>query len=294
MACQNHRFLQNTLFLRLRRAQSRLVGSDSSQVMKLFPQTTKNLKTLTTVCYKVADHTRTFHCCHTAVGQDYQRPLSRLNYHVCDLVRASAICSSVPSPRLRLMQQGLQAPHYQKHPLSRPCERQTILCAKHEISLGRITTATIIPLHPIHGRTPQPVSYSSCDDKHNKRTAVATCLKRNSCAHDQIKEWRNLEKPTLGFPLLFSASSGMRRSNPRRRSRTSRRFSICGHPLTNTFMSCNTDNAAVHPVSRGPEVMVNNLTVFRAIVGSQRCTNELWYGYEPVNLGLSDAWEIVH
>ena len=37
---------------RLGRAQSRLVGSDFSQVVKLFPQATKKLETFTAVMYK--------------------------------------------------------------------------------------------------------------------------------------------------------------------------------------------------------------------------------------------------
>ena len=31
-------------------------------------------------CIKDADNARTFHCCHGAVGDDYQRPPSWLNY----------------------------------------------------------------------------------------------------------------------------------------------------------------------------------------------------------------------
>ena len=47
-----------------------------------------------------------------------------------------------------------------------------------------------------------------------------------------------------------------------------------------------------HPDKCGPEVVVVNVTVFRAIVESRRCTHERSYGYEPVNRSLSDAWEI--
>ena len=69
-------------------------------------------------------------------------------------------------------------------------------------------------------------------------------------------------------------------------------------------MSCNVDKAAVHlvaarvhelrhPEKRGPEVVVANATVFRAIAESRRCTDKVSHGYEPANLCLSDAWEIV-
>ena len=124
--------------------------------------------------------------------------------------------SGEPTPRLRLIQQSSShAPRYQKHPLSCPCERQTFLCAKRERSPRRIMAAAIVPLHPILGRTPKLVSYSSVDGKDNKRTAgtnekrSATCLRRNSCAHDhlfrhQSKERRKLEKLALAFPS-FSA-----------------------------------------------------------------------------------------
>ena len=79
--------------------------------------------------------------------------------------------SGEPTPRLRSSQQSSShAPRYQKHPLSRPCERQTF--EKHERSPGQITAAAIVPMHPIHGSTPKPVSYSSVDGKHNNRTAV--------------------------------------------------------------------------------------------------------------------------
>ena len=69
------------------------------------------------------------------------------------------------------------------------------------------------------------------------------------------------------------------------------------------FVSCNVDKAAVHlvaarvhelrhPEKRGPEVVVANATVFRAIAESRRCTQKLSYGYEPVNLCLSDVSEV--
>ena len=81
--------------------------------------------------------------------------------------------SGEPKPRLRLIQQSSShAPRYQKHPLSCPCERQTFLCAKRERNPGQITAAAIVPLHPILGRTPKPVCYSSIDGNHNKRTAL--------------------------------------------------------------------------------------------------------------------------
>ena len=80
--------------------------------------------------------------------------------------------SGEPTPRLRSSQQSSShAPRYQEHPLSRPYERQTFLCAKRERSPGRIMAAAIVPMHPIHGRTPKPVSYGSVDGKHNKGTA---------------------------------------------------------------------------------------------------------------------------
>ena len=59
---------------RLGRVQSRLVGSDCSQVVEPFPQATKKLETSTAVMYKDADHARTFRCCRGDVGQDYYRP----------------------------------------------------------------------------------------------------------------------------------------------------------------------------------------------------------------------------
>ena len=36
-----------------------------------------------------------------------------------------------------------------------------------------------------------------------------------------------------------------------------------------------------------------NVTVFRAIAESLRCTHKRSYGYEPINLCLSDAWKTV-
>ena len=62
-------------------------------------------------------------------------------------------------------------------------------------------------------------------------------------------------------------------------------------------MPCNADKAAVHLVSperafaedhekRGPEVVIANVTVFRAIVESQSRAQKLSYGYDPVNLFL--------
>ena len=48
-----------------------------------------------------------------------------------------------------------------------------------------------------------------------------------------------------------------------------------------------------HPEKRGPEVVVADATVFRAIAESRRCTQKLSYGYEPVNLCLSDVLEVV-
>ena len=44
---------------------------------------------------------------------------------------------------------------------------------------------------------------------------------------------------------------------------------------------------------RGPDVVAVNVTVFRAIAESRWCTHTLSYGYESVNLFLSDAWEIL-
>ena len=61
----------------LGRVQSRLVGSDSRQAVKRFPQTTNKLETSTTVTDKDADNIRTSHCCHGAVGQDCPIPLSQ-------------------------------------------------------------------------------------------------------------------------------------------------------------------------------------------------------------------------
>ena len=49
-------------------------------------QTTKKQKMFTAVIHKDADHTRVFHCCHGAVGQDNQRSSGKLNYHVYDQV----------------------------------------------------------------------------------------------------------------------------------------------------------------------------------------------------------------
>ena len=40
-------------------------------------------------------------------------------------------------------------------------------------------------------------------------------------------------------------------------------------------------------------MVVANVTVFRAIAEPRKCIHERSYGYEPVNLCLSDAWEIV-
>ena len=57
----------------LGRVQSRLVGSDSRQVVKIFPSTIKQFETFTTV----TDHTRASDRCHCAVGQDYPLPPSQ-------------------------------------------------------------------------------------------------------------------------------------------------------------------------------------------------------------------------
>ena len=75
-ACRTRRLLQKyPVFSKQGRVQSRLVGSDSSQEAKRFPQTTKKLEPSTSVMYKDAYHNRTFRCCcHGTLGQDYLRP----------------------------------------------------------------------------------------------------------------------------------------------------------------------------------------------------------------------------
>ena len=131
--------------------------------------------------------------------------------------------SGEPAPRLRLMQRSSShAPHVMRniryHVLvngrpSRPSERQTFSWEKKKFWTNN--GAAIAPLHPIHGRTPQPVFCGSVDGKHKQENGgttekrSATCLRRNSCAHDQwfqhqIKEGPKLEKLASRFPL-FSA-----------------------------------------------------------------------------------------
>lgn len=85
LTCRTRRLLENI--------KRWLVDLDSWRCPELLTKTIKQHKKFTAVIHKDANHTRTFHCCHGAVGRDYQRSPSRLEYHVCHLVATSAILS---------------------------------------------------------------------------------------------------------------------------------------------------------------------------------------------------------
>ena len=140
--------------------------------------------------------------------------------------------SGVPAPRLRVMHQSFpHAPRYHKHLPSRPCERHIFLWRIKGRSLGRITESVVVLLHPIYGRTPQPVSCSFVIGNHTKMTAVL--LRRGrplaggesvahtvSCFGIRLKSGASVKDSPWASSCSALPSSGLQRSGPRFCSKT--------------------------------------------------------------------------